>query len=257
MAENDNEPSLEQVEAQTVELMKDASRRAGMKLNAWISARLTEAVTQSRTRPTSPLHADIEGLVERFRALLAKTTPGFWGTDTEHNVGGEYGGGPDPGCGYDDFVIGASVRGEWKTLLTTENATEKEIEEEYGEDFAKAWDRIGEANVAFIIAAKNELPVLLNAIESLASSNEARRVALGRLNAHVETMQGMCSRYLEPAVYDALNGMFATERDVAGIRDKLFIADMIYMLDGPEQCEAQGAARKAYLSASTPEGDRE
>lgn len=63
---------------------------------------------------------------------------------------------------------------------------------------------------------------------------------MSKLHAHFKEMQGMCSRYLEPAVYVALNGMTAKGEGDAAMRDKLFISDMIWMLDGSEQREAQG-----------------
>jgi hypothetical protein len=70
---------------------------------------------------------------------------------------------------------------------------------------------------------------------------------MSKLNAHFEKMQGMATQYLMPATYVALYGMMATHDD-HGLRDKLFIADMIYMLDGPEQRDAQ------TLPASPDEG---
>lgn len=76
-----------------------------------------------------------------------------------------------------------------------------------------------------------------------------------------KAMQGMASRYLDPAVYIDRDGQ--TSRVAAGsdqaVRDRLFTADMLYMLDGPEQREAQAEAETlanhgyptedAYLSA--------
>jgi hypothetical protein len=62
------------------------------------------------------------------------------------------------------------------------------------------------------------------------------------LNAHFEKMQDMCRRYLEPnGFYVSIDGE-KWEGPPADL-DALFIADMIYMLDGPEQREAQAASR--------------
>lgn len=60
------------------------------------------------------------------------------------------------------------------------------------------------------------------------------------LNAHFEKMQAMCMRYLMPEPYTDLQGEVAHQAEFARAhRDCLFIGDMIYMLDGPEQREAQ------------------
>lgn len=57
-----------------------------------------------------------------------------------------------------------------------------------------------------------------------------------KLHDHCAKMQRMASAYLEPGPYRGLSGEVAS---LAPARDKLFIADMIYLLDGPEQREAQ------------------
>jgi len=103
-------------------------------------------------------------LLDTLDALLAKATPGTWEVDTERNEDGAYGSGPDHGTGYDDFVIGTEVRGKWQTLLCTDNATEKLINEDYDEDYHRAWDRVGEANTALVVAAVNALPRLIAAL---------------------------------------------------------------------------------------------
>lgn len=59
---------------------------------------------------------------------------------------------------------------------------------------------------------------------------------MDKLRAHFERMQHMAARYLEPIPYRGLGGVTGFQGDV---RDKLFIQDMIEMLDGPEQREAQ------------------
>lgn len=103
--------------------------------------------------------------IAELRELLAKATPGDWETDTERSEG-EYGSGPDTSTGYDDFLIGADIGGKWATLLTTENSTAKLIEEDYDEDYHRAWDAVGEANAKLIVAMRNALPALLDRVEA-------------------------------------------------------------------------------------------
>lgn len=75
---------------------------------------------------------------------------------------------------------------------------------------------------------------------------------MNKLLEHFKAMQGMASRYLEPAPY-----MPSTPRerdDIAAVipedeRVGAFIADMIYMLDGPEQREAEAE------DAAAPSGE--
>lgn len=115
---------------------------------------------------------------DRLRALLAKATKGPWEVDTEQSEG-EYGSAPDTHTGYEDFLIGAEINGKWATLLTTENSTEKLIDEDYDEDYHRAWDVIGEANSALVVAAVNALPSLLDRIE-------AQDATIARLTAELE-----------------------------------------------------------------------
>jgi hypothetical protein len=67
---------------------------------------------------------------------------------------------------------------------------------------------------------------------------------MSKLLHHFKTMQDMASRYLKPGPYTDREGRIAEERPEGGTSDAqayLFIADMIYMLDGPEQREAEEA----------------
>lgn len=64
--------------------------------------------------------------------------------------------------------------------------------------------------------------------------------ALRLLNAHVEAMQRMSLRYLVPEAYEDREGVVWSDGD-----PEPFANDMIYMLDGPEQREAQSKARAA------------
>jgi hypothetical protein len=74
---------------------------------------------------------------------------------------------------------------------------------------------------------------------------------MSKLLEHFKRMQDMAARYILPneVPYVDRDGKASTSPDVAGqndphgnIRRKLFENDMIYMLDGPEQREAQADA---------------
>lgn len=99
-------------------------------------------------------------LVERFRKLMASANPLPWEYDVEPNEDGEYGPGPDPSTGYDDFMILGSQGGK---ILGTENATHKLIEEDRADEdgYAPAWDAYGKANAELLVEAVNALPRML------------------------------------------------------------------------------------------------
>lgn len=64
-----------------------------------------------------------------------------------------------------------------------------------------------------------------------------------KLLAHFKRMQEMATMYLIPEAYTDRDGRVAEfEGEAAVLRNELFINDMIYMLDGPEQREAQALA---------------
>ena len=76
---------------------------------------------------------------------------------------------------------------------------------------------------------------------------------MSKLNDHFEAMQEMCCRYLEPnGYYIDREGTIWRGDDV---EPSAFISDMIYMLDGPEQREAQEAA--AIVDTHPQGGDAE
>lgn len=57
-----------------------------------------------------------------------------------------------------------------------------------------------------------------------------------KLHAHFRAMQNMAAQYLEPGPYTDRDG----KRHVTNQRaQEAFISDMIYMLDGPEQRDAE------------------
>ncbi len=63
-----------------------------------------------------------------------------------------------------------------------------------------------------------------------------------KLAAHFENMQDMARRYIEPlTAYVDRDGKRSDdiEGEKQSVRSDLFAGDMIYMLDGPEQREAQ------------------
>lgn len=84
---------------------------------------------------------------------------------------------------------------------------------------------------------------------AMANSHDALVKALEGLLAHVEAMQSQCRQYVEPTGYTAFDRKrIVFERDQEA-KDSLFTNDMIYLLDGPEQREAQEAARTALQTA--------
>jgi len=83
---------------------------------------------------------------------------GPWEVDSEWNADGAYGGGPDHGTGYDDYLI---LDAQGRTLFGSENSTAKMIEEEHDEDGGTAWDQVGKRNATFIVAAVNYVRTLL------------------------------------------------------------------------------------------------
>ena len=66
---------------------------------------------------------------------------------------------------------------------------------------------------------------------------------MNKLLAHFEKMQDMARRYIMPEPYVERDG---NKVNVATLRDDAFIRDMIYMLDGPEQREAQADEGKSW-----------
>jgi hypothetical protein len=91
----------------------------------------------------------------KLAALSDAATQGEWEIDNEHDDEGAYGASPDNGTGYHNYFIGAEVGGKWKTLLDTVNSDHKLINEDYDEDGGRAWDVIGQANAALIVALVN------------------------------------------------------------------------------------------------------
>lgn len=133
----------------------------------------------TRTDPAARLPAPVVALLEepnmtdttKLAALDAMATPGVWEVDSERDDDASYGSGPDHGTGFHNYFIGADVGGKWKTLLDTVNSDHKAIDEEYDEDSHHAWDTIGKANAAFIVALVNAYRA--NALVSRADLDEA------------------------------------------------------------------------------------
>lgn len=69
---------------------------------------------------------------------------------------------------------------------------------------------------------------------------------MSKLLKHFKKMQAQVQQYLPPEDYTDLEGKVVVASDREGI-DSLFIGDMIYMLDGPEQREAQAEAEFDYI----------
>lgn len=101
-----------------------------------------------------------------LREAAHYASDGPWEVDSERNEDGAYGGGPDHGTGYDDYII---LDAQGRTLFGSENSTAKLIEEEDSEDDVYAWDQVGKRNAAFIVAAVNFVRKLLATPASHAS----------------------------------------------------------------------------------------
>lgn len=96
----------------------------------------------------------LRAALEALRPLSDKAGAGPWEVDTEPNEDGEYGSGPDPSTGYDDFMILAAEGGK---ILGTENATHKSIMEDGPDEYGHvcAWDHLGKGNADFLVACVN------------------------------------------------------------------------------------------------------
>jgi len=92
---------------------------------------------------------------QELERLSKAATQGVWEVDSEYDNDALYSGGGGCGSGFKNYFIGADVGGKWKTLLDTVNSDHKLIEEEFDEDGKHAWDVIGQANAAFIVALVN------------------------------------------------------------------------------------------------------
>ena len=111
--------------------------------------------------------------IEELRGLLAKATPGPWEADNENNEGC-YGLGDDCHEGFQSASIHApDGRGGYVKLFDALNSDAAFIEEEWDEDWHHAWDEVSRANAALIVAMRNALPAMLDALAtSLAREGE-------------------------------------------------------------------------------------
>lgn len=69
---------------------------------------------------------------------------------------------------------------------------------------------------------------------------------MNKLLDHFKRMQAMASRYLEPGAYTDIDGN-EYNYDKRGGKSSAFIHDLIYMLDGPEQREAETNVGNTYI----------
>lgn len=92
---------------------------------------------------------------DQLAALDRAATQGAWEVDSEYDNDALYSGGGGCGRGFKNYFIGTDIGGKWKTLLDTVNSDEKLINEDYDADGGSAWDTVGEANTAFIVALVN------------------------------------------------------------------------------------------------------
>ena len=113
--------------------------------------------------------------IDALEAALAKASKLPWEVETEHDPDAEYGSGPDPDRGFDDFIV---FDGIGQLLFGTATSDAKCIvEEPYGDEdgYKQAWDETGKANADLIVAAVNALPAILSELRSLREPYEAGR----------------------------------------------------------------------------------
>lgn len=101
--------------------------------------------------------------IAELRRLEKAATPGPWESDTVKTEG-EFGTGPDTHTGFDEFVV---YNGKGEPIFSTENAEGGVVEVDYDEYGMNAWNEDSRRLVAFIIAARNALPALLDEVERL------------------------------------------------------------------------------------------
>lgn len=80
------------------------------------------------------------------------------------------------------------------------------------------------------------------------------KAIIGMAIAHISAMQNQCRQYLEPAgytSYDRKRIAFESEHES---QSRMFISDMIYLLDGPEQ-RAMQAGLESALQSLTADGE--
>lgn len=87
---------------------------------------------------------------------LAKPSPGPWDVDTIDNDG-TYGDGPDCHSGFKSYAV---YDAHGKVLFDSLNAEAAEIEVEYDDMGAYAWDRVSEANLTLAAASRDMLTAL-------------------------------------------------------------------------------------------------
>jgi len=148
--------------------------------------------------------------VAEIEAALRYASDGPWEMDREYNEDGEYGAGPDPDRGYNDFII---MDAEGRSLFGSENSIAKVIEVESDDDgYVYAWDRVAERNAALIVALRNNAPTLLRLISDLRAEN-ARLAEVdrrcGKDNCMGQRVDG-CRSWVSKEAFDRLT----VERDV-------------------------------------------
>lgn len=163
--------------------------------------------------------------LEELERLLAKATPGPWEFDSERNE--------DCSPKHHDYFIGGTGRdGKWITLFDSVKSDEKLIEEEYDEDYHHAWDAVGKANAALIVALRNAAPSLI----ATAREVEGLRAEVARLKAS--------NNALEHAVIKAAAPDYMTEAEREALHD------FVQFLRSPEGSEARAALEGAEAPQS-------
>lgn len=82
-------------------------------------------------------------------------------------------------------------------------------------------------------------------VAALTAQVERLRAVLESAQKHIQAMQHQCCQYVEPSGYTAFDRKRIAFKSDREAKDSLFIDDMIYLLDGPEQRAVQSAITAA------------
>jgi len=77
------------------------------------------------------------------------------------------------------------------------------------------------------------------------AENDATLLALTDLLVHFYAMQSQMRQYVQPGGYTAFDRKRIAFENDREAQDSLFISDMIYLMDGPEQRKVEAAVAAA------------